>query len=128
MKEFTALNPKVHSIKTQHEDEEKEIKDKVIPETNKLGFEVLKTKVYHENQNKKTVKGVPKVVVKNELGNTYYINVLETNEPVKRTVMGFRSFNHEVFTWINDKIALSSVYDKPKMIDPISCEPFGYMK
>ena len=43
IKEVTALNPKVYSIIHQHEDE---------------------NKVFHENYNKKTCKGVSQVVVK----------------------------------------------------------------
>ena len=42
------------------------MKDKLIPETNKIGFEVVKTKLYHENYNNKTLKGVYKPVLKNE--------------------------------------------------------------
>ena len=104
------------------------MKDKLIPETNKVGFEVVKTKIYHENYNKKTLKGVSKPVVKNEITHKDYVKVLETNEQEKRTVMSFRSFDHEVYTCVSNKIALSSFYDKLKMLDPINCEPYGYIK
>ena len=63
MREFTALNPKVYSIITQHIEEVREIRDIIIPETSKLGFEVIENKVYHENFNKKTLKGLSKPVV-----------------------------------------------------------------
>ena len=39
--------------------------------------------------------------------------------------MSFRSYNHEVFTILNNKIALSSFYDKMKMIDSVNNVPFG---
>jgi hypothetical protein len=126
MKEFIALNPKVYSIITQHEEEKKEIKDKFNPDTGKVGFEVIKHKVYHENYNKKTLKGVSKVVVKNEINNQDYIKVLETNEPEYRKVMGFRSYNHEIYTVLSKKKALTSFYDKMQMIDSINNVPFGY--
>ena len=59
IKEFTALNPKVYSIIHQHEDE---------------------NKVFHENYNKKTCKGVSKVVVKKEINHNDYQEVLNTNK------------------------------------------------
>ena len=42
--------------------------------------------------------------------------------------MSFRSYNHEVFTVLTQKIALSSFYDKMQMIDSINNLPFGYKK
>jgi hypothetical protein len=101
MSEFIALNPKVYSIKY---------------------------KSNNEMVNKKTLKGVSKIVVKNEINHQDYINVLETNKQEKRKVMSFRSYNHEVFTVLTQKIALSSFYDKMQMIDSINNLPFGYKK
>jgi hypothetical protein len=106
MTEFIALNPKVYSINHQTFDEFNNVKIK----------------------NKKTLKGVSKTVVKHEITHDDYVKVLETNEPEIRKVMGFRSFNHEVYTYENDKIALSSFYDKMQMIDSINNIPFGYQR
>ena len=48
------------------------------PLTNKLGFEVKHNEIYHENYNKKTLKGVSKVVVKRDIAHKDYNDVLET--------------------------------------------------
>ena len=104
MTEFIALNPKVYSINHQTLDEFNNV----------------------EIKNKKTLKGISKTVVKNEINHKDYVKVLETDEPELRKVMGFRSYNHEVFTYFTPKIALSSFYDKMKMVDHINCVPFGY--
>ena len=104
MTEFIALNPKVHSINHQTLDDFNNVMIK----------------------NKKTCKGVSKTVVKNEINHEDYVKVLETNDPEIRKVMGFKSYNHEVFTYLTPNIALSSFYDKMKTVDHINCEPFGY--
>ena len=93
--------------------------------------------VYHEfygsinstylDAKKKELKGVSKTVVENEINNEGYVNVLETNDPEMRKVMGFRSYDHEVFTYLTPKIARSSFYDKMKMVDHINCIPFGFI-
>ena len=105
IKEFTALNPKVYSIIHQHEDEHK---------------------VFHENYNEKTYKGVSKVVVKQEINHNDYQEVLNTNQSKDRTVMSIRSFDHQLYTYEQTKTALSSFYDKMQMVDAINCVPFGY--
>ena len=126
MKEFTALNPKVYSIITQHIKDKKETMDVYNPLTNKLGFEVKHNEIYHENYNKKTLKGVSKVVVKRDIAHKDYNDVLETNESAKRFVMSIRSFNHQLYTLRTEKVALTSFYDKLQLIDSINCVPYGY--
>ena len=78
IKEFTALNPKVCSVIHQHEDEDK---------------------VFHENYNKKTCKGVSKVVVKKEINHDDYKEVLNTNQSKERRLMSIRSFDHQLYTY-----------------------------
>ena len=38
-----------------------------------------------------------------------------------------RSFNQQLYTTCEDKVVLSSFYDKLKMLDAINCEPFGFI-
>ena len=106
MREFISLNPKVYSINHQTLDDANRVKIK----------------------NKKTLKGVSKVVVKKEINHGHYVKVLETNEQEKRNVMTFRSYDHQVYTVKQPKIALTSFYDKMVMEDSINCVPFGYLK
>ena len=94
MTEFIALNPKVYSFNYQT------MKENQI--------------VY---QNKKTLKGVSKAVVKNEITYQDYEKVHKDNIPIKRNVTSIRSFNHNVVTFRPEKIAVPSFYDKMKMID-----------
>ena len=79
-------------------------------------------------KNKKTLKGVSKCVVKNEISHADYEKVLKTNEPLKRHVTSLRSFNHNVVTYRAEKVALTSFYDKMCMTDANTCVPFGYIK
>ena len=105
MKEFTALSPKVYSIITQYIDKKNQ---------------------FHDNYNKNTLKGVSKVVVDKDINHHDYNSVLEENITIKKDVMSIRSFNHQLYTFQQSKIALTSFYDKLCMLDPISCVPFGY--
>jgi hypothetical protein len=101
--EFLALNPKVYSFKYQHELNSTDVK------------------------NKKTLKGVSKTVVKKEIDHKDYVHVLETNEKIDKTVTSIRSFNHQLFTYVQNKTALTSFYDKMVMTDSNTCGPFGYL-
>ena len=81
---------------------------------------------YHENYNKKTLKGISKVVVKNQISHEDYKKVLLTNKPIDRKVISIRSFNHQLYTVKQDKVALTSFYDKMIMIDYNTCVPYRY--
>ena len=105
-KEFLALNPKVYSIMHQDKNKQGEVVDK----------------------NKKTLKGVSKTVVKKEITHKDYKKVLGDNIPIKRTVTSIRSVNHQLYTFQQEKVALTSFYDKMVMDDSINCHPFGYIK
>ena len=76
IKEWLALNPKVYSYIYQY----------------LLDFDEVK--------NKKTLKGVSKVVVKKQIDHTDYEEVLNTDKPIKKTVTSIRSFNHQLFTYV----------------------------
>ena len=65
-------------------------------------------------------------IVNNEITNQDYVQVHKDNIPIKRNVTSIRSFNHNVVTFRTEKLALTSYYDKMKMIDGNTCVPFGY--
>ena len=69
---------------------------------------------------------MPKVVVKNEITNEDYKNVQKTNVPIQKDVISLRSFNHSIYTYKTKKLALTSFYDKLKMINENDCIPYGY--
>ena len=78
--------------------------------------------------NKKKLKGVSKVAAENDIKHEDYIHVLNTSKPKKCNVVSIRSFNHELFTVLQNKTALTSYYDKMKMNNGNECVPFGYME
>ena len=112
------------------------MKDKLVDvqveKGNSLVYKVIdKTGKDEEHQlilkNKKTLKGVSKAVVENEIAHEHYEKVYETNEPLKRHVTSLRSFNHNVVTYRAEKVALTPFYDKMHMVDSNTCVPFGYI-
>ena len=105
MKESTTLNPKVYSFKNlSHKDFEK------------------------GKDNFKKLKGISRVVVKNEITHDDYNQVLKDGKIIKRDVVSIRSFEHKVYTIKTPKIALTAYYDKMYMTDSNTCVPFGYEK
>jgi len=102
--EFIALNPKVYSFKY---------------------YDSLDAT---ETKNKKTLKGISKTTVKKEISHNDYIDVLETNEKQSRKVYSIRSFNHELFTYAQNKTALTSWNDKTYLIDSNNSTPYRYYK
>ena len=103
MKEWTALNPKVYSFtNVSHKDFEK------------------------GKDNFKKLKGISRVVVKNDITHEDYHKVLRDGTSIKKDVVSIRSFNHKVYTIKTPKIALTAFYDKLYMIDNNNCVPFGY--
>ena len=104
IKEVLAVSPKVYSIIHQHYDEEGK---------------------YHENFNTKKLKGVSKVVVDKKLHRKHFHSVLTTGQPIARDTTSLRSFNHNVHTYTQTKVALTSWYDMMVMLDSIKCVPFS---
>ena len=122
MKEFTALNPTIYSyIKATLEELACYHPELYKYDKNNVDKSLMEV-------NTKKLKGVSKVVVKNEITHEDYNNVIETNEVIKRDVISIRSFNHQIYTNKMTKVALTSYYDKMKMINEIDCVPFGYME
>ena len=76
---------------------------------------------------KQALKGIPKITAKNEIKHENYTNTLETNESLNRNITSIRSFNHELFTYVQEKTALTPYYDKMVLQDKINCVPFGYI-
>ena len=73
------------------------------------------------------LKGMSKVVVKKEIKHDDFKDVLYTNKTIsKKTTTTFRPFNHQVYTITQDKIALTSMYDKGRLIDQVNILPYGY--
>ena len=68
------------------------------------------------------------MLLKNDIRHEDYINVLNTNKPKNCKVVSKRSFNHELFTILQNKTALTTYYDKMKMNGGNECVPFGYME
>ena len=56
-----------------------------------------------------------------------YKRVLDSNQPQTRTIYGIRSFNQQLFTTCEDKIVLTSFYDKMVLVNSIDCLPFGFV-
>ena len=75
---------------------------------------------------KRTLKGVSKTVVKTDITHKDYVDVLDTNKSIKRDASSIRSFNHQIYTFKQSKIALTSVYGNMQMTDNVNCVPYGY--
>ena len=138
MKAWLALNPKVYSFNCQaiQDKHEKQMKDKLVDVQVEKGKSLVhkvidKTGKDEVHQlilkNKKTLKGVSKCVVKNEITHEDYEQVSKDNKPLKKHVTSLRSFNHNVVTYKAEKVALTSFYDKMCMTDANTCVPFGYI-
>ena len=69
-----------------------------------------------------------KAVVKNQITHQDYVDVWKTNKSLTKEVIGIRSLNHQLYTYKQDKIALTSYYDKMYMSDGNTCTPYGYYK
>ena len=122
--EFLALNPKVYSFKsvTVNEKYKEQHKDDIY----KRKYEEILDNTYCKN--KKTLKGVSKIVVKKQITHDDYETVLNTDKTINKEVTSIRSFNHQLFTYVQDKTALTSYYDKMKMTDRNTCVPFGFLE
>ncbi len=74
----------------------------------------------------KKAKGVSLSISKKTMTFADYKRVLDSNQTQTRTIYGIRSFNQQLFTTCEDKVVLTSFYDKLKMVNSIDCEPFGF--
>ena len=71
------------------------------------------------------MKGVSKAVVKTDLTHDNFKTTLQSNKPIEKVVNRIASFNHNVYSYQNSKVALSAFYDEMQMIDNINCYPHG---
>ena len=72
--------------------------------------------------NKQVCKGVS--ITQNPLTFDEYLNVLETNKPLLVENRGFRSKNHQIFSYVQKKKGLSNFYPKRKVLsDGVHTEP-----
>ena len=104
IKDYLALNLKIH----MHNHQALNTDSEIVVETSKV------------------LKGVSTIVVENEIKAQDYKDALEKGTIAKRDVTSLRSFNHQVYTYAQNKVALTSHHDKMKMINEIDCVPFGY--
>jgi hypothetical protein len=81
---------------------------------------------YCEKEVKKA-KGVSLAISEKTMDFADYKRVLDSNQSQTRTIYGIRSFNQQLYTTCEDKIVLTSFYDKLRMINSIDCEPFGFV-
>ena len=63
-------------------------------------------------QKQKTLKGASKVLVKNDIHHDHYATTLETNKIARRNATSIRSFNHQIYTHLQEKIALTNFYER----------------
>ena len=104
MTDFVALNPKTKSFKYQKLDDTKKI---IIA-------------------NKKTLKGVSTVVVDKNITHEDYERVRVTNIPLHRDIVRIESKDHQLYTIVQPKVALTSFYDKMKQMSANDCITYGY--
>lgn len=97
--EFLALNPKCYSYKYLVEGKVKE---------------------------SKRAKGISMPVVDKTIKFDDYREVMSTEESQTRKIHGIRSFNQQLFTVMEDKVALTPFYDKMRLLDEVNTEPYGY--
>ena len=120
MTEWLALNPKVYSYKYLGfaDEDTEEGKKKFIEDFERELIEI----------NKKKVKGVSKVVVKNDIEHEDVKHVLDSNKSISKDVYSIRTFNHQLFTILQTKTALTPYYDNMYMVNNNECVPFGFMQ
>ena len=78
-------------------------------------------------QEVKKAKGVSLSISDKTMTFADYKRVLDSNQSQTRTIYGIRSFNQQLFTTCEDKIVLTSFYDKLRMLNSIDCVPFGFV-
>ena len=81
---------------------------------------------YCEKEVKKA-KGVSLNVSEKTMAFCDYEGVMSGSGYQTRDIYGIRSFNQQLFTTLTNKVVLNAFYDKMKMIDDRTCEPFGYI-
>ena len=105
-----------------------EVSDNIITEFLALSPKCYSYRYLVEGKTKesKKAKGISMSVVDKTIKYDDYHEVLTTEESQTRKIYGIRSFNQQLFTVMENKVALTPFYDKMQMIDEIKCEPYGY--
>ena len=101
-----------------------EVGSKIITE-----FVALSPKSYsykYSSEEVKKAKGVSLAISEKTMDFADYKRVLDSNKTQTRTIYGIRSFNQQLYTTVEDKVVLTSFYDKLRMLNSIDCEPFGF--
>ena len=133
---FIALNPKCYSLEYQLPPEFNRIQKErgyiEFIEVDKDAFskyyknQAEYDDIHNKTTSKKVLKGISKSVVKNQIKTEDYVHTQKTCETLNRTSISIRSFNHEIYTYKQEKKALTAYYDKMVMINETDCVPFGY--
>ena len=71
-------------------------------------------------------KGVNHTTVKHHMAHKDYKKTLGTGRSMVKQVVNIRSLDHQLYTLVQDKVALSTFYDKFKMINNMENVPYGY--
>ena len=77
--------------------------------------------------NKKTLKGISKTTVEKDVKHSEYVQAKTTNVNIEKDMTTIRSFKHRIYTIKQTKTALTSFYDKMRMLDDSNCVPFGFL-
>ena len=72
------------------------------------------------------MKGVSKAVVKKKATHENYVNTMQTNDSLVRNVTRIMSKDQQLYTIVQPKVALTSFYDKLKLLNSVDCVPYGY--
>ena len=93
-----------------------------------LGLNPKSHAFQYQHIDKTKANGVSKAVVDKLITFDDYKHTLISNKSLARDVVSIRSFNQQLSTYTQNKLALTSLYDKMEMVDSINCEPYGYVK
>ena len=74
-----------------------------------------------------TLKGISKTTVEKDITHNDYVKTKESSVNIEKDMTTIRSFKHRIYTIKQTKTALSSFYDKMRMIDDNNCVPFGFI-
>ncbi|GFR06857.1 PR domain zinc finger protein 4 [Trichonephila clavata] len=97
-----------------------------------IEFVSLRAKMYSmltPDSEKKTAKGVSKVVIQQKLKHSNYLQCLKENKSTKENMILIKSENHDIYTVRQNKTALSSFDDKRYILDDnIGTFAYGHYK
>ena len=78
---------------------------------------------------KKTAKGVKRATIRKCLRHAMYVECLRSGKTTRELVRSIRSYNHQIFSTVHQKIALSSFDDKRFVLsDKVTTRAHGHYK